>query len=171
MAHAVPDQAVSVRRALPEDAGHILDITRAANAEYAGRWALSAVAESSSDVFGDLQKGAVFLAAADGQYVGAVRCRVLDDGSGYIKRLAVLPAWRRRGIATLLMHAAESHLHLSAARRVTLGTVAENSAVTAFYLSLGYHVTETKEVPTRRFRAHAWDKQLGAKDVAVTGSP
>lgn len=68
------------------------------------------------------------------------------------------------------MQTAESHLHLGGTRRVTLGTVAENSAVTALYLSLGYHVTETKEVPTHGFRANAWDKQLDSVDGEATGS-
>ncbi len=46
------------------------------------------------------------------------------------------------------------------AQRCTLGTVAENAAVTAFYLALGYRATETREVPQRGFTAYTWEKRL-----------
>ncbi len=52
-------------------------------------------------------RGHVFLAVVGERRVGSVRCRVLEDGRGCVQRLSVLPPYRRRGIATLLMQAAE----------------------------------------------------------------
>lgn len=85
-------------------------MTRAANAEDLARWSLSATTEQLADVLGDMEQGAAFMAEIAGRCVGAVGCRVLDGGKGYVKRLGVSPEWRRRGIATRLMRAAEEYL-------------------------------------------------------------
>jgi predicted N-acetyltransferase YhbS len=98
------------RRAGAEDAPTILEVTKAANGEYAGSWVLSAAAEDIGDVRRDLERGCAFVAAVGAECVGAIRRRLLEDGGGYIKRLAALPQWRRRGVATGRMRAAEEHL-------------------------------------------------------------
>lgn len=56
------------------------------------------------------------------------------------------------------MRAARDPLQQGGARRLTLGTVAENATVTAFYSSLGYRIAETRPVPLRGFTAHTWEK-------------
>ena len=138
----------------------MLRITQEA-AEYAGRWMLSAANEAPADVTSDLQSGWVLLAVVGATAVAAVRCRLTTDpASDYVKRLAVVPAWRRRGIGRLLMDAAETQPAAAGARCATLGTVAENAALTAFYLSLGYGISDTKPVPHRGFTAHTWEKRL-----------
>jgi len=67
--------------------------------------------------------------------VGAARLVVLEDGTGKIGRVAVLPAHRRRGVGRLLMIAVEAH-----ARRLGLERAKLDAQLHAipFYEELGY---------------------------------
>ena len=148
----------------------MLRITLEANPEYAGRWTLSAADEVPADVTRDLRSGWVLLAVVGATAVGAVRCRLTAEPAiGYLKRLAVVPAWRHQGIGRLLMDAAETRLAAAGARCATLGTVAENAGLTAFYLGLGYRIIDTKPAPHRGFTAHTWQKRLpGGEGTRIT---
>lgn len=160
MAECASEPVVTIRRATPADAARVLDLTRAANAEYAGRWRLSALTEDLAAVLSDFGSGHVLVACAEERLVGAVRCRLLDQETGFIQRLAVPPPWRRRGIATRLMRAAEGRLQATGARLIRLETVAENAPITGFYAALGYRIVETKPVPERGLTQHDWEKRL-----------
>lgn len=175
MLHGVGPPVV-VRPAAATDVNAVVRVTVEANAEYAGRWTLSAGVEGPTAVTADMQSGWVLLAVAAGEDVGAVRCRLTSDPAiGYIKRLAVVPAWRRQGIGRLLMADAELRLAAAGAHRATLGTVAENAGLTAFYRGIGYRIGETKPVPHRGFTAHTWEKRLaeieGRGTAAGPGCP
>lgn len=61
-----------------------------------------------------------------------------DGTRGWIHHLAVLPGFRRRGIATKLVRAAENGLRKLGCPKVNLQIRATNAAVAAFYESLGY---------------------------------
>lgn len=151
---------VVVRPARPSDAQRLMEVARAANTEYAGRWALGALSDHLLDVVRDLENGFGFVALADGLCVGTIRCVVHDDGTGYLKRLAVLPGWRRFGIGTRLMIAAEDYLLKCGVVRATLCSVAENASATAFYRSRGYRVVELREDLACGFTASMWEKNL-----------
>jgi ribosomal protein S18 acetylase RimI-like enzyme len=58
---------------------------------------------------------------------------------GWINYLAVSPRYRRRGIGTSLMAAAESQLRLAGCPKINLQIRASNVEVIRFYESLGYH--------------------------------
>jgi ribosomal protein S18 acetylase RimI-like enzyme len=73
--------------------------------------------------------------------VGAVMAG-FDGVRGWIYHLAVAPEWRRRGFATELVRAAESGLRRLGCPKVNLQVRATNSAVVAFYRSLGYELEE-----------------------------
>ena len=65
-----------------------------------------------------------------------------DGVRGWLYHLAVLPAWRRRGIATELVRHAETKLLSLGCPKVNLQVRATNARVIAFYESLGYLVEE-----------------------------
>jgi ribosomal protein S18 acetylase RimI-like enzyme len=61
---------------------------------------------------------------------------------GWINHLAVAPEWRRRGIATRLVRAAEDGLRALGCPKVNLQIRATNTGVIAFYERLGYAVED-----------------------------
>jgi ribosomal protein S18 acetylase RimI-like enzyme len=77
----------------------------------------------------------------DARIVGAVIAG-FDGVRGWIHHLAVGPEWRRRGVATRLMRAAEKMLRELGAPKVNLQVRATNRGVVAFYEKLGYEVEE-----------------------------
>ena len=155
-----PASPVIVRRASLEDVADVLRITHTANAEYAGRWAVSATTEPEDAVVADMAQGPAFLAVVDGLAVGCVRSVMREDATAFIKRLAVLPQWRLRGIGRRLMAEVEGELMAMGVRRVSLGTVAENDAIGTFYERQGYRAVGGREVPGRNFHAQMWEKDI-----------
>ncbi|PYM50540.1 MAG: GNAT family N-acetyltransferase [Candidatus Rokuibacteriota bacterium] len=105
--------ALSIRKARPEDIERVLELWRDAGAT-----------PKSTDTPPDLarllaQAQAVLLVAeADGRVVGTV-VGGWDGWRGNIYRLAVLPEYRRRGIAGALMREVDAVLAGLGARRIT----------------------------------------------------
>ena len=65
-----------------------------------------------------------------------------DGTRGWIHHLAVLPGFRRRGIAERLVREAEDRLRELGCPKVNLQIRASNAPVAAFYRSLGYEVED-----------------------------
>jgi ribosomal protein S18 acetylase RimI-like enzyme len=80
----------------------------------------SVLKETAADFATRLRDEAAFVAEADGALIGSVFCTG-DDDALYIGRLAVAPAWRRRGVASALVEAAKGEARRRGARRITLG--------------------------------------------------
>jgi ribosomal protein S18 acetylase RimI-like enzyme len=59
---------------------------------------------------------------------------------GWINYLAVMPAYRRRGIATRMMDAAESRLRAAGCPKINLQVRETNKDVLEFYRHLGYSI-------------------------------
>jgi len=72
-----------------------------------------------------------------------------DGVRGWIHHLAVHPAYRRKGIATMLMRSAEQGLEALGCPKVNLQVRATNTAVISFYRSLGYDVEERTSLGKR----------------------
>jgi len=88
-----------------------------------------------------VQPELLLVATADAKLVGAVMAG-FDGVRGWLYHLAVLPAWRRRGIASQLVRKAEVALAALGCPKVNLQVRATNSQVIAFYQSLGYLAEE-----------------------------
>ena len=65
-----------------------------------------------------------------------------DGVRGWLYHLAVLPDYRRRGLATQLVRSAEQRLQALGCFKLNLQVRATNQEVVAFYRSLGYQVEE-----------------------------
>jgi ribosomal protein S18 acetylase RimI-like enzyme len=82
----------------------------------------SALRVTAADVAAHLQRGG---GGAVAEVDGALAASVLweeEDGGLYVSRVAVAPAWRRRGIARALMEAAEATAREQRLARVHLAT-------------------------------------------------
>jgi|SRR4051794_1347033 ribosomal protein S18 acetylase RimI-like enzyme len=85
--------------------------------------------------------GALIVAEDDEVIVGTVVAG-WDGWRGTIYRLAVAPAHRRRGIATMLVTAAEQYLRDRGARRMHLiVSIAGGAGAEAFWTAAGYEAT------------------------------
>jgi ribosomal protein S18 acetylase RimI-like enzyme len=76
--------------------------------------------ETEADFAARLRDETCFIIEADGKLIAGIFCAV-DGDALYIGRLAVAPAFRRRGIANALMEAAKAEARRRSARRMTLG--------------------------------------------------
>lgn len=86
---------------------------------------------------------AILLAEIDGRPVGAVAMSFQVPasgafGRGHISDLLVAPLWRRRGIATALLRAAERAIAARGLHEATLDVDAHNRAALALYFGTGY---------------------------------
>lgn len=82
-----------------------------------------------------------FVCEVDGEAVGTVLAG-FDGARGWVHHLAVSPRYRRRGIATRLMHAAEKGLERLGCPKLNLQVRATSSEVVAFYERLGFAVED-----------------------------
>ncbi len=88
-----------------------------------------------------VQPELLLIAEMEDQLAGAVMAG-FDGTRGWIYHLAVAPEFRRRGIATALVRAAEEGLGRLGCPKVNLQVRAENAGVVAFYKAVGYGVEE-----------------------------
>jgi ribosomal protein S18 acetylase RimI-like enzyme len=72
---------------------------------------------------------------------------------GWVSGVGVLPAWRRRGVARLLMQALLARAREAGIRHVTLEVIAQNTAARALYAGLGF--AEQRELLCWRRAANA----------------
>jgi ribosomal protein S18 acetylase RimI-like enzyme len=72
-----------------------------------------------------------------------------DGVRGWVHHLAVRASYRRQGLASSLMTAAEKGLAALGCPKVNLQVRATNSAVVAFYRSLGYEVEDRTSLGKR----------------------
>ena len=123
--------AAAIRPARPDQAQQILEV-----------WQDAEATPSPTDTRAEVTKllgepAAVLLVAeADGRLVGTV-IGGWDGWRGNIYRLAVLPAYRRRGIARALVGEAQRRLFRMGARRISALVDSDHPWATDFWDSLG----------------------------------
>lgn len=85
-----------------------------------------------------LPRGRLFLASLDGAPAGCVALHPLDSVTGEVKRMFVLPAARRRGVARALMVRLLDEARRLGYLRLRLGTLDEMTAAQQLYRTLGF---------------------------------
>ncbi|MGE5379447.1 MAG: GNAT family N-acetyltransferase [Methylocystaceae bacterium] len=96
------------------------------------------------------------------QLIGTISYQAVTDtpGIGYIKRLAILPAYRGHNYGTLLMQYAEESLFLHGLNRAEISIVAEFNTLHRYYHSLGYLDGNLTAVPSLPFMVQYLYKPL-----------
>ncbi len=132
---------IIIRAASEADLPAALAVIRTAFAEHDG--VLDPPSSVTRETLGSFRErigaGRLLVAEADNQIVGCVLCRPEEDYL-YFGRLAVLPAWRGRGIARQLVEHVEAEARARRLRRVQLATRIALSGLRASYERMGYRV-------------------------------
>jgi ribosomal protein S18 acetylase RimI-like enzyme len=112
---------------------------REAFAEYAGKLPVEsgALRETVGDVRRAMGEGGAVLGFLEGTPVASARYVVEHDGL-YVGRVSVLPAYRRRGIASGLMLFLEDVARSLDQRQIRIGVRESLPSNVALYQSLGY---------------------------------
>jgi ribosomal protein S18 acetylase RimI-like enzyme len=105
----------------------------------------------------------LFLVALDGTRLVATLIAGWDGWRGTMARLAVDPAYRRRGIAQRLVVTAEQQLRRLGARRIGALVFTDNSRAAKFWRALGYE----PEASIRRFVKDVLPKPNGRRRHSV----
>jgi GNAT superfamily N-acetyltransferase len=131
---------IEIRPAGREDAGGILKCLAAAFEPYRAQYSPAAFADTvlnEETVPVRFLQMHVLIATASGNVVGTIS-GVCHGGEGHLRGMAVLPEWRRMGVAAKLLAAIESYLSAHGCNRITLGTTLPLQAAMKFYEKNGY---------------------------------
>ena len=138
VAEGVLRDGVAVRlRALPYDDPLAQDLVERVQQEYVERYGGRDEADVDPAEF--LPPEGLFLAAeVAGEPVGSGAWRAMGGGLAEIKRVYVVPAFRRRGLAQLIVEALERSAAQAGHRSVVLNSGARQPEALALYRRLGY---------------------------------
>jgi len=131
---------IEIRPVGQDDAGAILKCLAAAFEPYRAEYSPAAFADTVLDeetVHVRFLQMHVLVATASGNVVGTIS-GVCHDGEGHLRGMAVLPEWRRLGVAAKLLAAIESCLSARGCNRITLDTTLPLQAAMKFYEKNGY---------------------------------
>ena len=134
---------LTIRKCRVDEAEAVLEVWRQAEATV-----------SATDTIGDIQRAiswstaSVLVAESRGRLVGTV-ISTFDGWRGNIYRLAVLPDFRRRGVARRLVAEAEKLMAELGARRVTALVEKDHPWATGYWDAAGY---EEHHLMARYFR-------------------
>lgn len=96
--------------------------------------------ETIADFSARLAEQTVFVAHAGGGLIGTIFC-IPGEGALYVGRLAVIPQWRRRGVAGALLDAAKAEARRIGAQRMTLNARIMMPGNVALFQKHGFVVT------------------------------
>ena len=111
-------------------------------------------------------RGTFLVAEVDGVPAACGAWRVHEDGIVEIKRLYVEPAFRRRGLAQLIMQALEESALRAGHRAVVLNTGLRQPEALALYARLGY-----RDVPGYGIYADERDARFLGKELVGSDAP
>ena len=134
---------MEIKQADIDDAEAVYAVVQAGFGEYRDALPVpvSALDETMEDVRREISGGHVLLATEDGEAVGTVRYELRPDHL-YVGRLAVSPAYRRRGVGAALMTYIEKLAPTLGHTRIRLATRQSMPSNLLFYEQLGYKVIQ-----------------------------
>lgn len=136
-AERLRDGTVATLRPLPYDHPVAHDLVEQVQEEYVRRYGGRDAAVVDAAEF--LPPLGIFLVAEiDGEPAGCGAWRVLSPGVAEIKRVYVVPRFRRRGLAQVIVGALEDGAARAGHESVVLNTGQEQPEALALYADLGY---------------------------------
>ena len=132
--------ALTVERALPEDASVILALQKLAyqpEAALYNDWAIPPLTQTLESLLDEFSACLILKAIVGGRLVGSVRGRIVAD-TCRIGRLIVHPAFQRRGIGAGLLRAIEERAAPLARFELFTGSRSEGNI--RFYQRAGYRI-------------------------------
>ena len=101
----------------------------------------------------DIDRGvSYFVIENEGSPVGCIALELANSNICYLERLAVLPNYRRQGFGKALVVHVLSKAKLLGAHRISIGIIAEQTALKNWYKRMGFVEGESKEFPLLPFR-------------------
>ena len=122
---------MTIRRARPAELEAVLAVWKTARSEAAS------TPDDAAAVAHAIEQAALLVADERGEIVGTLIAG-WDGWRGNMYRLAVLPAYRRQGIATELIEAGEALLRRRGARRVTALVGRGDAVAMGLWRAVGY---------------------------------
>ena len=135
----------TIRPALISDAEEIQACLRTAFAHFLDSYTREAFLDTVptvENVRGRFHSMSLFV-AEDGErkVIGTVAWYLKSAEEGYLRGMAVLPAWQGKGVAQQLLQAAEAHIRSHGCSRVGLDTTDPLERAIHFYEKQGYRRT------------------------------
>lgn len=139
---------LTIQNAITEDLPVLLTVIQTAYAEYNGKLDPPSGArnESIAQLAQKLHEGYALKAVLAGEVVGCVFYENRGDRV-YFGRLAVLPAYRRQGVARALIEGVEQYARDQQFPQVTMGVRLALPGHIAYYERLGYEIAEYRSHP------------------------
>ncbi|HEX8025245.1 MAG TPA: GNAT family N-acetyltransferase [Candidatus Limnocylindrales bacterium] len=100
--------------------------------------------DRSLAAFAERSPGLLVVATADGEVIGSA-LGGWDGRRGWIYHVAVAERYRRKGIATRLVHRVEQRLRVAGAPKISAIVRDENDTAKRFWAELGYEVAPTHQ--------------------------
>jgi GNAT superfamily N-acetyltransferase len=132
---------VEIRQAQETDANAILHCLGAAFAPYREQYTATAFADTVLDdsaIRERMRSMHILVAVSAAQIVGTVAASLKHEQEGHLRGMAVLPQFRRTGVAAQLLSAIEDWLRIKGCMRVSLDTTLPLQAAINFYEKHGY---------------------------------
>jgi ribosomal protein S18 acetylase RimI-like enzyme len=152
---------VSVRLAALDEAPLVRSIMRQAFAEHAGALPVEsgAHAETLEDVVAAMRAGGAVLAFVGDEAIASARFKPVPGGL-YVGRVAVLPAHRRRGVASTMMRFLEDVAAGLGRAAIHIEVRDSLPANVGLYQSLGYELVSIEPHPRGPDRVWAMRKPV-----------
>ena len=112
-------------------------------------------------IHGMFDEGARYFVVRDAdEPAGCVALQVRDEGELHLRHLAVLPACRGKGLGGALLARAIDEARRLDARRITLGLIADDVELEAWYRRRGFEVTGKKRLDGAPFEIPLMGRDL-----------
>jgi N-acetylglutamate synthase-like GNAT family acetyltransferase len=146
------DQPVAIREASAGDAALLARLIRESFRDVAARFALTPAncpkhpSNCTPDwIESDWARGVQYFLLSQGDTCpGCVALERPRPGLCYLERLAVLPAWRRRGMGRALVRHVLARAREEGARQIGIGLIADHVELKRWYANLGFVETHTQ---------------------------
>ncbi|MFC3957098.1 GNAT family N-acetyltransferase [Halovivax cerinus] len=152
---------VRIREASSDDAERLAAVYRNAYAENRELgFPASAESVTSTMVRAWIDEKAVIVAAAEDTVVGGLRLAATTPDRVEVSRLGVAPDWKRRGIGSKLLAAAEAAVAAGSAETIWLTIPEDHPYLPAFYRDHGYERTEEASLDDREYDEVVMEKSV-----------